>query len=246
MRLTLLFAVILPLSVAAGSGNPASSPPTDKSAKLSVGSIEGRVMFVGTPPARQKLQVVKDRDICGKIEHYDQRLVVDKQGGMQNAVVWLNKVRGGKKPSSMGDTFILDQKGCAYLPHVLLLPVNQSLTILNSDGLLHNIHTFSRKNPQLNIAHTKFQKELKIKFTFPERVPVKCDVHGWMSAWIVVVDHPYYAVTDEKGRFALKDVPPGTYTVNCWNELLGEQSLSVTVSAESVAKVDFSFREQIK
>jgi hypothetical protein len=190
--------------------------------------------------------VVKDRDICGRIDHYDQRLIISKQGGIKNAVVSLTKVKGGKPLSTMGTEFVLDQKGCSYSPHVLLLPVNHPLTVLNNDGLLHNIHTFSTKNRPVNIAQTKLQKELKMKFTLPERVPVKCDVHGWMSAWVVVVDHPYYSLTDEEGGFALTGIPAGTYTVSCWNELLGEQTATTTVSVGSVVKVDFNFRDEKK
>ena len=210
------------------------------------GMIQGRVIFDGKAPPRQKLIVVKDRDICGRTDHYDQRLIVGKQGGIQNAVVSLTKVRGGKPLSAIGTEPVLDQKGCSYSPHVLLLPVNHDVKILNNDGLLHNIHTFSTKNRPLNIAQTKFQKELKMKFAVPERISVKCDVHGWMSAWFVVVDHPYHFITNEEGSFVLKNIPAGTYTVSCWQELLGEQTAQATVEAGSAVTMDFRYSAEKK
>ncbi len=149
------------------------------------GMIKGRVTFDGKASPRQKLTVVKDRDICGRIEHYDQRLLVGDGGGILNAVVSLTKVRGGKPISAMGNEFVLDQKNCAYSPRILLVPAKKEVTILNNDGVLHNIHTFSTKNPPVNIAQTKVQKELKMKFGFPERIQVKCDVLGWRGAWFI-------------------------------------------------------------
>jgi plastocyanin len=192
-------------------------------------------------PKREKAIIVKDRDICGKSEHYDERLMIGNTNGIQNAVVSLTKVWGGKPLSTLGTNLVLDQRGCTYAPHILVVPVNQKVTILNNDGVLHNIHTFSTRNRPVNLAQTKVQKELEMKFSLPERIQIKCDVHGWMSAWFVVVDHPYYAVTNAEGEFSLADVPPGTYTLTCWQEKLGEQSATVTIGKSSTVKFDFHY-----
>jgi len=230
------------------SGKASAKIPAEqkKTATRNEGTIEGKVLFDGKAPRRQKLLVVKDVDVCGRIGHFDQRLVIRKGGGIQNAVVSLSKVRGGRPLSAMGTEFVVDQNGCSYSPHVLLLPMNREVTILNNDGLLHNIHTFGTKNRPVNIAQTKFQKELRMKFTVPERIPVKCDIHGWMSAWFVVVDHPYHSLTDEEGKFSLTGVPPGTYTVSCWQELLGEQTIQLTAEAGSTVTVDFRYSAEKK
>ncbi len=195
------------------------------------GVLRGQVVFEGQPPAPAKLLVVKDAAICGKIDHVDERLRVGKNGGIKNAVVYLADAPGGKSLAELGSEFILDQRVCAYQPHVLIAPVNAPIQILNNDGILHNIHTFSAKNPPLNLAQPAFKKKMEIAFGIPEAIPVKCDVHGWMGAWIFVVDHPYYAATDDEGRFVLTDIPPGTYTVHCWQEILGEQTAEVTIGA---------------
>jgi len=230
------------------SAEPSTRVHAEETGSLPVktGAIEGRVLLENKTSSRQKLIIVKDRDVCGRTDHYDERLIVGKGGGVRNSVVSLTKVPVAKPLRTMGTRFVIDQKDCAYSPHVLLIPVNQELTILNSDGLLHNIHTFSSKNRPLNIAHTKLQKELKLRFTHPERVPVKCDIHGWMSAWFIIVDHPYHSVTNEEGKFSLADVPPGTYTLSCWHELLGEQTTQVTVEAGSAATVDFRYSSEKK
>jgi plastocyanin len=159
------------------------------------------VTYSGTAAAPKKLEVTKDVAVCGKEGHVDESLVVGANKGIKDVVVSIKGVKQGKSMEALGASFVLDQKVCAYRPHVLVLPVNKPVKILNSDGILHNIHTYSKKNPAKNIAQPKFKKELTETFAQPEVIAVKCDVHGWMSAWIVVVDHPYYAVTDENGKF---------------------------------------------
>ena len=205
------------------------------------GTISGTVTYLGTAAAPKKLAVTKDVAICGKAEHYDESLVVGANKGIKDVIVSLTTVTGGKSLETMGTDFVLDQKGCSYQPHVLLVPVNKPLQILNEDGILHNIHTYSTKNTPVNLPQPKFKKKLEKAFTAPENISVKCDVHGWMSAWIMVVDHPYHAVTDASGKFTLTDVPPGTYTVEFWQEALGKQTAQVTVSAGATATLDFKY-----
>lgn len=205
------------------------------------GVIQGRVIYAGIQPARQKLLVVKDTAVCGKHDHYDERLVVGKGSGIQNAVISLHIVEDGKPLAAMGTEFVLDQTGCAYQPHVLLLPVHMPLRLLNSDGLLHNIHTYSTKNQPVNLSHPKSKPRLTIQFSEPEKIQVKCDIHGWMDSWIIAVDHPYHAVTDGDGNFVIPDVPAGIYSVTCWQEMLGEQTTEITVTADASVTADFKY-----
>jgi len=204
------------------------------------GVLRGRVLFAGPRPERQKALVVKDVAVCSKIDHLDDRLIVGEDGGIQNAVVSIVGVKGGKPLSSMGDEFILDQKSCAYSPHVVLIPAGGTLKVINEDGVLHNIHTYSKLNPPCNLAQPKVLREITRRFDIPEKIPVRCDVHGWMSSWVIVVDQPYNAVTDEHGRFELTDVPPGTYSVECWQEKLGVQTAEITIGP-APAEHEFSF-----
>ncbi len=200
-----------------------------QTADTGAGFFRGRVLFDGPVPGRQKLLVVKDVAVCGRVNHLDDRLVVGEEGGIRNAVVSVRGVKGGRPLLSMGDKFTLDQRACAYSPHVLILPAGSPLTVSNNDGVLHNIHTFSTLNKPFNVAQPKVLKEIERTFDVPEKIAVRCDVHGWMCAWVVVVDDPYHAVTDEEGMFEISGIPPGEYVVECWQEELGEQSSGITL-----------------
>jgi len=199
------------------------------------GTISGEVKFSGTPPTPEKLTPTKDTEVCGKTEKVDESLLVGANKGIQNVVVSISNIQKGKKMPEAGGT--LDQKDCRYAPHVVLSPVGTDLTIVNSDGILHNIDAKSTKNPPFNQAQPKFKKELKKNFAQPEVVKLICDVHGWMSGWLVVEDHPYYAVTDENGAFKITDVPPGDYELKFWHETLGETTQKVSVKPKEEANV---------
>jgi plastocyanin len=226
---------------AENSGASEMSPAYTAFTVVAGGTVSGAVTYAGTAPAPAKLQVTKDVAVCGKEGHVDESLVVGANKGIKDVVVSIKGVKQGKSMDALGASFVLDQKVCVYRPHVVLVPVNKPLKILNSDGILHNIHTYGKKNPAKNIAQPKFKKEITETFAQPEVIPVKCDVHGWMSAWIVVVDHPYYAVTDADGKFTIADVPAGTYTVEYWQEKLGTQTKQVTVAATGTAAADLVF-----
>jgi plastocyanin len=200
------------------------------------GSISGTVKFKGTAPAPKKLDVNKDKEVCGKTPKTDQSLVVNN-GNLANAVVTITDIQKGKKIETKKVT--LDQNGCEYKPHVLAFPAGSSVEILNPDGILHNVHSYSKVNSPFNQAQPKFKKTLDVKIDKPEVIEVKCDVHGWMHGWLVATENPYFAVTDNSGAFKLTDVPPGNYTVEVWHEKLGKNTQKVTVKAKEEAKVNF-------
>jgi plastocyanin len=200
------------------------------------GTISGTVKFKGTAPAPQKLDVSKDKEVCGKSPKVDQSLVVNN-GNLANAVVTITDIKKGKKIELKKVT--LDQKGCEYHPHVLAFPVGTTVEILNPDGILHNVHSYSKANSPFNMAQPKFKKSMEVKIEKPEAIEVKCDVHGWMHGWLVATESPYVAVTDNSGSFKLTDVPAGTYNVEVWHEKLGKTSQKVTVKAKDDAKVNF-------
>ena len=202
------------------------------------GTISGAVLFNGTAPEPKKLKVTKDKRRCDKSPKFDESLVVT-DGKLANVVVYIADVKGGKELEAKGVT--LDQNGCVYQPHVLAVPVGADVTILNPDKVLHNIHTYSKINKPINRAQPKFKKKLKVKFDKPEIMEVKCDVHGWMSAWIFVAGNPYYSVTGEDGAFSLTDVPASKYKVEIWHEKLGTQTREVEVKDGETAKLDVEF-----
>jgi len=200
------------------------------------GTISGTVKFKGSAPAPKKLDVNKDKEVCGKTPKVDQSLVVNN-GNIANAVVTITDIKKGKKIESKKIT--LDQKGCEYHPHVLAFPAGSTVEILNPDGILHNVHSYSKVNSPFNVAQPKFKKTLAQKIEKPETIEIKCDVHSWMSGWLVATPNPYFAVTDNSGSFKLTDVPAGSYTVEVWHEKLGKSTQKVTVKAKQDAKVGF-------
>jgi len=200
------------------------------------GSISGTVKFKGTAPAPKKLDVGKDKEVCAKTPKVDQSLVVNN-GNLVNAVITITDIQKGKKIELKKVT--LDQNGCEYKPHVLAFPAGSTVEILNPDGILHNVHSYSKVNSPFNQAQPKFKKSLDVKIEKPEAIEVKCDVHGWMHGWLVSTETPYFAVTDNSGSFKLADVPAGSYTVEVWHEKLGKSTQKVTVKAKEDAKVNF-------
>ncbi|MFZ0888166.1 MAG: carboxypeptidase regulatory-like domain-containing protein [Candidatus Binataceae bacterium] len=206
------------------------------------GTISGTVKLEGAAPTPKKIEITKDKEVCGLKSHFEQDLVVGSGGGIQYAVVSLTGIKAASKPQEV--TF--DQKGCQYDPHVLAFPAGSTVKILNSDGILHNIHTYSTKNPSFNMAQPKFKKVITVTEAQPELIKVTCDAHGWMSGWWYVTDNPYYAVTDENGNFTIKDVPPGDYTIQVWQEKLApagkELTQKVSVKAGAAATANFSLK----
>jgi plastocyanin len=204
------------------------------------GDIVGKVKYAGTAPTPAKIQVTKDQAVCGKAEHSDESFLVGPDKGVKNVVVNINDPKDGK-PYAGAAKPTLDQNGCKFVPHIDIVPAGQEVTVINSDGILHNIHTFPKANPPFNKAQPKFKKEMPAKFDKPDIIQIKCDVHSWMSGWIVVAGHAYYALSDASGNFKIAGVPAGTYTLEYWHEKLGKQSKSVTVPATGSVTADLEY-----
>ena len=202
------------------------------------GTISGTVKYAGTAPAPKPVEVTKDKEVCGLHQHFQEDLIVGSDGGIANAVVIVKGAKGDMKPGDV--TF--DQKGCDYVPHVLAFPAGSTVKIVNSDGILHNIHTYSEKNPSFNMAQPKFKKIIEQKVEKPEVIKVTCDAHGWMHGWWVATDTPYFAVTDDKGNYSIKDVPAGDYTVEVWQEKLGTDDQKASVKDGASATTNFSMK----
>ena len=192
-------------------------------------AIRGSVTFGGAID-QKKLPVTIDQYVCGK-EKQSEDLVVGPQRGVRNAVVWLKTPPPGASWPSGPGKVEMDQKGCVFVPHVVLVPAGGTVEFLNSDRLLHNLHSVSKDNPSFNRTQPR-GRAIPIAFAKPEIIRVNCDLHSWMRAWVVVADHPFYALTNEAGEFALPSVPPGTYTLQIWQEALGTTSREISVGAE--------------
>jgi plastocyanin len=196
------------------------------------GTIVGEVKLTGAAPPPKAVKVNKDVEVCGQ-EKKVAEVAADAGGGLANAIVSVPGARGAKPAKKP----VLDQKGCEFHPMVVVMSPGE-LEILNSDGVLHNIHTFSTANPPINKAQPKFKKSMTEKFEKPEVIKVQCDAHSWMLGWIVVTENPA-AVTDGKGTFKIENVPPGKHKVEVMHPVLGKQSKDVEVKAGQEAKVSF-------
>jgi plastocyanin len=191
------------------------------------GTIRGHVRFTGPAPERKTLPVTTDQYLCGK-EKDAEDLVLSPDNGIRNAVVWLISAPPGAKRETSSAPVPLDQKQCVFTPRVIVVPVGGTVEFLSSDRLLHNIHSRSKSNPNFNRTQPK-GRAIPITFIKPEIIRIDCDLHPWMRAWVVVAEHPFYAVTGAGGEFALGDLPPGPYTLNVWHETLGAVTKDVTV-----------------
>ena len=196
------------------------------------GTIVGDVKVTGGAPAPKTVKVNKDNEACGQ-EKKIAEVAAGADGALANAVVSVADAKGAK-PSKPA---VLDQKGCEFRPPMLAMSPGE-IKILNSDGVLHNIHTFSTVNAPINKAQPKFKKEMTEKFDKPEVIKVQCDAHSWMLGWIVVTDNPA-AVTDDKGAFKIENVPPGKHKVEVMHPVLGKQTKEVEVKAGQDVKVSF-------
>jgi plastocyanin len=215
----------------------ASSTPAQPAAGQGKGTIAGKVVFKGKY-SQGKLPVGKDKEVCGDAKA-DPALIVANDGGIKNAVIQVAGLKEGRTPAKEAE---LDQVKCEYVPHVLVIPAGGAVKIKNSVGILHNVHTVSKDNKPFNRAQPKFLKEISETFSKPEMIAVRCDVHGWMSGWIVVTDNAFYEVSQADGAFKLADLPAGKHSVEVWHEKLGKLTQEVEVKAAESINVTFEFQ----
>jgi plastocyanin len=192
------------------------------------GEIQGRVVLAGETPPSKKVPITIDQYVCGT-EQLPGDLIVSNAREIRNVVVWLETPPPGSPPAALPATAPMDQKECVFVPRIVIVPASGTVEFLNSDRLLHNLHSVSKDNSSFNRTQPK-DRTIPITFSRPEIVRVDCDLHSWMRGWVVVAPHAFYALTDAQGRFKLPGVPPGRYVVRVWHERLGETSHGVTVT----------------
>lgn len=206
------------------------------------GTIVGSVKFSGDVPKVKILKVNKDEQTCGHDNKESEELVINGDSkGVKNVVVSLVGIAEGKKIDASAAT--LDQKECVFIPHVMAVSAGADVDLLNSDNVMHNLHSWSIKNPAFNEGVSGGGKMTK-KFEIPEIVKITCDVHKWMSSFVVVNDNPYFAVTDENGGFRIENVPAGKYAIEAWQEKLGKRKGEVTVKPKEEVVVDFDLSKK--
>ena len=235
-------------SAAAG---PAPSPAAPAQADVfqvdqaTAGSITGSVRDTGRRPALKSVDMSEDPACVAahKGKAVDESLVVGPSGAVSNAFIYVKAGLEGKHFATPTQPVVIDQSGCWFRPRVLGLQTNQPLQVDNSDPVTHNIHPQAQANREWNHSQGPGDPPIVRRFTKPEiMIPVKCNIHSWMHAWIGVLDHPYFAVSASDGSFTIRNLPPGTYTVAIWHEKLGTQEQQVVVPAHGKAAAAFTFR----
>jgi hypothetical protein len=221
----------------------ASAPPIDTA---NAGTLTGKVAFTGTKPTMRSIDMgavpACQRQHASEPARYEE-VVVNDNNTLRNVFVWVKSGLPDRQWPTPAEPVKLDQHSCMYKPHVIGVMANQPIDILNSDPTNHNIHPTPKVNREWNESQPpKGEKKTK---SFPRQevmIPVKCNVHPWMKAYIGVVSHPYFAVTGEDGTFSIKDLPPGSYTVEAWHEKFGAQETQVTVAPKETKTADFTFK----
>ena len=209
-------------------------------------TVTGTITFDGKAPALKPLAMDAE-PVCHKVHGgkpvANEMLVLGGGNTMGNIMVWISKgLPAGKTYPAPKTPVVLDQKGCVYMPHVMGIMVGQTYRILNSDGILHNIHTLPKINPAFNRGQPATVKEMTTSFPKPEvMLQVKCDVHPWMNAYIGVFTHPFFSVTGPDGKFSISNLEAGTYKISAWHERLGTQTASLTVTASDAKMQNFKF-----
>lgn len=201
------------------------------------GSISGSIFFDGVVPARKPLKV---KAPCENNTAMSEELIVNKskdgtKSVIVNTVVSIVEIAKGKPFAK--ETPVLDQKACVFIPHIVVVRAETKLSVLNSDEMVHNIHTDTDINKESN-SSMQPHETTHLKYDEPDHVAVHCDLHPWMKAWIVVAANPYFQVTGEDGSFKIEEIPAGTYSLSFWHETLGEQKKEVTVKAGDDSKID--------
>ena len=199
------------------------------------GAITGKVVYAGAAPAPKKIDITIDQYLCGTEKDAGDLLLSPKKE-IRNAVVWLENPPANAAWPAQPEKVEMDQKGCLFVPRIVLIPEGGTVDFLNSDRLLHNIHA----TPQLNVSFNRTQpksRTIPITFAKAEIVRINCDLHAWMTGWVVVAAHPFYALTGADGQFTFDNLPPGQYKLQVWHERLGTVPANVTVGAQQPARV---------
>lgn len=237
---SLISALFLGVMLVGCDRNTADSkapPATETSSYTGTGIIRGTVTLAGKAPVMATIPNQPCHD--GAEPFKEETVVADESGHLQNVIVFLED----PPPSPRAREFppiVLDQVNCRYVPHVVALRTRQPLHVTSSDPTLHNVHGMSTANVPFNFALVAPGQSRDLSFLQPELFPVRCDVHPWMKAYVQIFTHPFFAVTDKNGHFEIRNVPPGTYTLESWQEKYGV--LRQTVKVDDATTVDASFK----
>jgi plastocyanin len=229
-----------PASESSGdSGTPAASTDTTP---MGTASVSGSVTFSGTAPAAVPIRLDRECKDLNSDTVMAQNVVLNDNGTLRNVFVYVSEGLGDYSFAAPGEAVEFDQSGCMYAPHVFGVMTGQSIKIINSDPLMHNIHALPEENRPFNFGMPVQGSEMERNFRVPEvMVRIKCDVHPWMGAYAGVLDHPFYGVSGDDGSFSISNLPAGEYVISAWHEEYGTTTQTVTVGDGESQEISFNF-----
>jgi plastocyanin len=228
------------------SPDVASKPARTKTVDpATAGSLSGRVWLAGKPPELHTIDMSAEPACAKGAPVVAPTVVTDANNNLANVVVYIKSGVSDYRFQPPAEDAKLTQKGCMYEPHVTALMTGQKLDVANDDQTTHNVFMMSQNNQPSNRSSLPGSAPVVESLNVPElAIPMKCNVHPWMKGYVFVFDHPYFAVTQADGKFELKGVPPGTYTLVAWHELYGSMQQTVTVTTPGASGGDFEFKAQ--
>lgn len=245
-RIALVGAFSLILAATGCGSNTSNEPPAPPVDRATAASITGTVTFAGTPPELRPIDMSAS-PACVKANPSPitpPDVVTGANGALANVVVYVKSGLGQYRYPAPQAPVLLDQKNCMYAPHVLALMVGQPFEVANSDPTMHNVHVMTRHNRQWSSSQPVGSAPLKSTFLRPEfAIPVLCNIHPWMRAYVFAFNQPYFAVTSTDGMFAIKNLPPGTYTIEAWHEPNQTLDQTVTLAPKESKSISFAFHE---
>jgi plastocyanin len=238
-------ALFLAACLGCGGGDDAPPPAATTATTVdpaTAATIEVSVSYAGAPPAPRELNL-RSTPACAAAHSgpvYDQSVVV-RDGHLANVVVWISKGLEGRAFAPTTDPVVIDQRGCLYVPHVAAAMVGQPVEFLNSDTEAHNVHGKPQANGWNFLMNRRSAPRRIVVKTSEIAIPVGCDIHPWMQAYLAVIPHPFFGVTGEGGTVRLQGVPAGTYVVSAWHERLGTKEQPVTVEPRATGSVQIRY-----
>ena len=207
------------------------------------GTITGTVKFSGTPPPPMPITFGAEKQCAlahGTTPANVEDVVINGNGTVRDVLIYVTGEVPGQYATPT-EPLVFEQRGCLFVPHVGAVMVGQPVEVRNDDPILHNVRTQSKLGQSFNIAQPTQGMKTTKKLLKPEiGIPLKCDVHFWMTGYLHVLAHPFFAVTGPDGVFTIKGLPAGTYTLEAWHGKLGTKQLTVTVNGEESQSVEFT------
>jgi len=238
-----LVLLLFPVSCSQKSADNSSSPTRTLTIDpTTAATITGVVKFEGTPPTAQKIDMSQD-PACGSQPNLDPSVVI-QNGNLANVFVYVKDLVNDSVDSAPTDPVVITQRGCRYEPHVAAVRVGQPVHFDNADSTTHNVHMMPAKLHQWNESQMPSAPPIERRFDQPEvMIPIKCNQHPWMRMYLSVMANHFFAITGTDGRFEIRGLPPGTYTLAAIHERFGEQDVKVTVGPKESETAAFTFKD---